>query len=103
MAAYQGSSVVAVLPRGGGPDRPVKLALPGLPGGAASGPDMVDPEFDPTAGTLSSSAKGRGLADCGCSAVWVWSRGAFQLKVLNYQDQCGGTEPGDWPTLFRTR
>ena len=103
MAAYQGSSVVAVLPRSGGPDRPVKLALPGLPDAATDGPDMVDPEFDPAAGTLSTTSKGRGLADCGSSESWVWSRGEFRLKALNYQGQCGGTEPGDWPTLFRTR
>ncbi len=103
MAAYQGSSVVAVLPRAGGPDRPVELVLPGVPDKATDGPDMVDPEFDPATGTLSTVAKGRGLADCGSSEAWVWSGGAFRLKALAYQDQCGGTEPGDWPTLFRTR
>jgi len=107
MAAYQGSSVVAVLDRGSGRERPVKLGLPGVPGGvsgaATDGPDMVDPGFDPATGTLSTSSKGRGLADCGSSEAWVWSAGAFRLKSLNYQGQCGGTEPGDWPALFRTR
>ncbi len=103
MAAYQGSSVVAVLPRNGGPDRPLKLPLPGVPGHATDGPDMVDPDFDPATGTLSTASKGRGLADCGSSESWVWSDGAFRLKALGYQEQCGGTAPGDWPTLFRTR
>ena len=103
MAAYQGSSVVAVLSRGGGPDRPVKLPLPGVPDGATDGPDMVDPDFDPATGTLSTASKGRGLADCGSSEAWMWSGGAFRLKVLSYQDLCGGAAPGDWPTLFRTR
>ncbi len=103
MAAYQGSSVVAVLPRNGGPDRPVKLRIPGVPNDATDGPDMVDPDFNPATGTLSTVSKGRGLADCGSSESWVWSEGAFRLKALNYQDQCGGTAPGDWPTLFRTR
>ncbi len=103
MAAYQGSSVVAVLPRAGGPDRPVKLALPGLPGKATEGPDMVDPSFDPATGTLYTAAKGRGLADCGSSAAWVWSGGAFRITMLNFQNQCGGTGPGDWPALIRTR
>ena len=102
-AAYQGSAVVAVLPRAGGTEKPVKLALPGLPRDATSGPDMVDPVFEATTGTLFTSAKGRGPADCGSSAAWVWSNGAFRLKSLNFQEQCGGTEPGDWPTLFRTR
>ncbi|MGI4800377.1 MAG: DUF1176 domain-containing protein, partial [Janthinobacterium lividum] len=103
MAAYQGSSVVAVLSRRGGPDQPVKLPLPGVPGGATDGPDMVDPQFDPATGTLATASKGRGLADCGSSESWVWSGGAFQIKALSYQGQCGGTAPGDWPTLFRTR
>ena len=108
MAAYQGSSVVAVLPRAGGAARPLTLVLPGVPGPdgkgtATDGPDMVDPGFDPATGTLSTAAKGRGLADCGSSESWVWSDGAFRLKSLSFQDQCGGVQPGDWPTLFRTR
>ncbi len=103
LAAYQGSSVVAVLPRAGGPAAPVTLALPGLPHDATDGPDMVDPDFDSGSGTLSSVSKGRGLADCGASGRWVWRDGAFRLKALNYQDMCGGTSPGDWPALYRTR
>ncbi len=103
LAAYQGSSVVAILPRQGGASRPVTLTLPGVPGHATDGPDMVDPAFDPSSGTLSTVSKGRGLADCGSSEAWIWSGGAFRLKSLSYQDQCGGTEAGDWPTLYRTR
>ena len=103
LAAYQGSSVVGVLPRAGGPTAPVTLALPGLPKDATDGPDMVDPEFDPASGTLSSVSKGRGLADCGSSETWVWNAGAFRMKALEYQGMCGGTDPGDWPPLFRTR
>ena len=103
LAAYQGSSVVAVLLRGGGPALPVKLALPGLPQDASDGPDMVDPSFDPATGALSSTSKGRGLADCGSNETWVWSSGGFRLKALDYQGMCGGTEPGDWPTLYRTK
>ena len=64
---------------------------------------MVDPEFDPATGILSTTSKGRGLADCGSSESWVWSRGAFRITALNYQDLCGGTAPGDWPPLVRTR
>ena len=103
LAAYQGSSVVAVLPRQGGEARPVKLRLPGVPDDGTDGPDMVDPEFDQSSGSLTTVSKGRGLADCGSDETWVWSNGAFRLKALNYQDQCGGTKPGDWPALYRTR
>ena len=64
---------------------------------------MVEASFDPASGTLSSGSKGRGLADCGSSEEWVWSGGAFRLKSLNHQEQCGGTSAGDWPPLYRTR
>ena len=103
MAAYQGSSVVAALPPQGGAPRPVTLPLPGVPDHGKDGPDMVDPESDPSSGTLTTVSKGRGLADCGSSEAWVWSDDAFRLKALSFQDQCGGTEPSDWPTLYRTR
>lgn len=103
MAAYQGSSLVEVFPRRGGAPVPVNLALPGLPRDDRQGPDMVDPDFNSKTGTLSTAAKGRGLADCGMSVSWVWSAGAFRLINLVFDDQCGGAEPGDWPTLFRTK
>lgn len=102
LAAYQSSSVVAVLSRTGGPVMPVTLALPGLPHDASDGPDMVDPSFDPASGVLSSTSKGRGLADCGSEESWVWNNGGFRIKALDYQGMCGGTEPGDWPPLYRT-
>ena len=66
------------------------------------GVDMVDAEFDPATGRLSSTSKGRGLADCGSSEVWVWSGGGFRLNSL-FLGMCGGTEAGDWPPLYRTR
>ena len=103
LAAYQGSSVVAILPRQGGAPKFVTLPLPGVPDHGTDGPDMVDPEFDPASGTLTTVSKGRGLADCGSSEAWAWSDSAFRMKALSYQDQCGGTEPGDWPTLYRTQ
>lgn len=104
--AYQSGSLVYVLPRRGtGPAVPVVLQLPGLPKDLSSpdGPEMVEPTFDPATGRLSMAAKGRGLADCGQAATWVWSDGRFQLISASYQDQCGGSAPGDWPTLYRTK
>lgn len=103
MAAYQGSSVVAILPRAGGRPRPATGPRPGMPHPEAGRTDMVDPEFDPATGILFSNSKGRGMADCGSSEAWVWSDGGFRLQSLNYLGQCGGTESGDWPPLYRTR
>ena len=103
LGAYQEAFVVAVLPRAGGRGQPATHALPGVPQLGAGRGDMVDAEFDPATGRLSSTSKGRGLADCGSSEVWVWSSGSFRLKSLNFEGTCGGTEPGDWPPLYRTR
>ena len=103
LAAYQEAFVVAVLPRAGGPARPATHALPDVPQLGAGRGDMVDAEFDPATGRLFSTSKGRGLADCGSSEVWVWSGGSFRLTSLNFQGMCCGTAPGDWPPLYRTR
>jgi hypothetical protein len=104
MGAYQGSSLAFVAPRGGGPARQVIAFAPYL----SNDPDRVDAEtfteadFDPATGTLSMAAKGRGLADCGMSASWIWNGDSFQLSALSLQQACGGVFPGDWPTLFRS-
>ena len=101
-AAYQASSLVEIFPRRGGEPAPVSLPVPALPPGG-DGPEMTEPSFDLQTGQLAVTAKGRGLADCGFSATWTWSGGAFRLISLVYQDACGGAGPGDWPVLFRTR
>lgn len=105
MFAYQGSSLVYVMPRpGAGPARPVSLLLPGLPKDEAGreGPEMTEPSFDPATGQLSTMYKGRGPADCGLAANWTWHAGEFHLLGLSFQGQCGGSAPGDWPILYRT-
>lgn len=105
MAAYQGDALVYILARDGtGAPKPVMLTVPGLPtiDGRRLGPDMTEPSFDPNTGQLSSEYKGRGIADCGMFVSWVWHAGRFRLLGLNDQDQCGGSEAGDWPTLYRT-
>ncbi len=103
MAAYQGSAVVALLPRAGGRAIPLALPLPGLPGRSVEGPDMVDPAFDPARGEFVTVSKGRGLADCGSDESWIWSGGAFRIEQMRFQGKCGGTGPGDWLPLFRSR
>jgi hypothetical protein len=104
MGAYQGSSLAFVAPRGGGPARQIAAPAPYL----GNDPDRIDAEtfteadFDPSTGTLSMAAKGRGLADCGMSASWIWNGDTFQLSALALQQACGGVFPGDWPILFRS-
>jgi hypothetical protein len=99
VAAYQGHELVYVAPRQGGTAIPFTTRLPVV---AAIEGDLGDPSFDAATGTMSTASKGRGLADCGQSASWIWSNGAFQLTSLSYLNPCGGASPGDWPTLYRT-
>ncbi|HTK01174.1 MAG TPA: DUF1176 domain-containing protein [Bordetella sp.] len=104
MGAYQGSSLAFVAPRGGGPVWRVIAPAPYL----GNDPDRTDvdmfteADFDPATGMLSMAGKGRGLADCGMAASWIWNGDTFQLASLNLQEACGGVSAGDWPTLFRS-
>lgn len=104
MGAYQGSSLGFIVPRKGG--RAQRLVAPtpylGNDPDRADVADFTEASFDPETGTLSTAAKGRGMADCGMSASWVWDGKAFQLSAMTLQQSCGGVEPGDWPTLYRS-
>jgi hypothetical protein len=105
MGAYQGSSLVFVARRAGGGVRQQILPLPYLGEDPEHGrTDMVtEADFDPRTGMLSMLAKGRGLADCGLSASWIWDGAAFQLSAMRMQSACGGVDPDDWPILFESR
>jgi hypothetical protein len=104
MGAYQGSSLGFVAPRAGGHAMRLVLPVPYLGNDAdqADSSYLTNSDFDPKTGTLSMFAKGRGLADCGLSASWVWDGAHFVLSDMSLQQACGGIEPGDWPILFRS-
>jgi hypothetical protein len=104
MGAYQGSSLGFIAPRNGGRSSRLTLPLPcaGNDPERADAADLTNADFDPKTGKLSMVAKGRGLADCGMSAAWIWNGEAFVLSEMTLQQSCGGIEPGDWPTLFRS-
>jgi len=102
LGAYQGSSLVFVIPRRDGAAVPFNGTLPFEKddGGTLQ---LTEPDFDPKTGTLSTFGKGRGLTDCGLSAHWIWDGNRFQLSEATFQGSCGGSGPGDWPTLYRSR
>ncbi len=104
MGAYQGSYLGFVVGRPDGPATLLTLPIPyqGNQPGQATVTDLTEADFAPETGTLAMSAKGRGLADCGMAARWIWNGKAFVLAALSSQDACGGLEPGDWPVLFRS-
>lgn len=104
--AYQSSSLLFRLPRqGSGAGSQVVLELPFAL--QQNQPRRIDAftnaDYDPAEGLLSHWAKGRGLADCGESASWVFDGDRFHLQQYGSLDTCRGGDPGDWPTLWRTR
>jgi len=104
MGAYQGSSLAFIVPRDGKPVRQLVLPAPYLGATAEDGEVswFTEAYFDAESGTVSTAAKGRGLADCGMSASWIWDGAAFNLSSFALQQNCGGLYPGDWPTVFRS-
>jgi hypothetical protein len=63
---------------------------------------FTNADYSNDSSTLHHFAKGRGLADCGDSASWVFDGRDFQLTEWHYLGGCRGGEPGDWPTLWRS-
>jgi len=104
MGAYQGSYLGFLVQRRDRSARLLNLPAPYQGNDASQAPltDLTEADFAPQTGTLAMSAKGRGLADCGFAASWIWSGNGFVLSALSMQDACGGLRPGDWPTLFRS-
>lgn len=104
MGAYQGSSLAFIARRGSGRAQRLIAPMPylGNDRDRANADYFTEGSFDRASGTLSMAAKGRGLADCGVSASWIWDGKAFRLSAMSVQQACGGSEPGDWPVLFRS-
>jgi Protein of unknown function (DUF1176) len=104
--AYQSGLLAFRVPRTA-PDKARLLVLPHPPTLPAEDADAAgeytEAAYDPATATFSESAKGRGIADCGISDQWVFDGRDFHLSQLAHQDRCGGGEPGDWPTVYRTR
>lgn len=48
---------------------------------------------------LASSAKGRGLGDCGVSQSWVWDGSRFRMVEARVLGECRGSV--NWLTVFR--
>lgn len=102
MGAYQGSSLVFIMPRNGnGSAVPFRPRLP-LGGDGTEMKILTEPGFDTNTGSLQMAGRGRAVGDCGLAAEWVWDGMQFQLAAVSYQRTCGGSQLGDWPTLFRT-
>lgn len=103
--AYQSSSILFITPRNH-PERAKMLELP-IPLKDSQG-DLqtiswfTEPSYEAQRGLLFHIARGRGLADCGESAVWRFNGKSFELMSYHNQPTCDGGEPGNWPSVWLT-
>ncbi len=104
--AYQTSVLVFRTPR----DRPSAAMLLKLPDPPAAPPadddsvgEYIEGAYDPDSRIFSEFSKGRGIADCGSATEWAFDGRVFRISAFRWQARCGGTMPGDWPVLYRTR
>lgn len=106
--AYNASAVAFVVERGKVADaHALHFVVAGVP---AIDDDMPAfelqrlgwPHYDPASQRLTETTFYRGGGDCGHAASWRWDGTAFQAETVQLQPNCLGSEPGDWPTVFRT-
>lgn len=103
--AYQSSSIVFVVPRNA-PELAQRLTVPliTITSELQYPLDMdifTEVNYSPESAILSHAARGRGPADCGEAADWLFDGKQFQLISYHSQPHCNGGEPGDWPSLWQ--
>lgn len=94
--AYNGGSRLFIA----GPDGSDAYGL-GLP--VARGeptPFVVNGDFDPETGLLTSFDKGRGVGDCGVARTWAWTGRGFVLTREAAMEECWGLSQDDWPVVY---
>ncbi|SLM61408.1 MULTISPECIES: DUF1176 domain-containing protein [Dickeya] len=103
VGAYQSSSLLFITPRNN-PQAAQLLELTRPIRPLNSREEKIrwftEADYDPESGMLYHSVKGRGIADCGESGQWVFDGKTFQLVAYNYQPECNGGQPGDWPSVW---
>lgn len=103
LGAYQSSSMLFISDRADA-TRSTQLTLPLPVAGESGQPERLswftEGGYDPAAGELYFSGRGRGIADCGHNGSWKYDGKDFHLASYNNQPSCNGGEPGDWPSLW---
>lgn len=88
------------------PGPAVRLSLPWPAGVKGRDEEQIDTfvnaDYAPEIGLLSHFSKGRGIADCGEAASWIFDGHDFQLRSASYLDRCSGANPGGFPILWST-
>ena len=73
-----------------------------LDGSIGSTTDLMGASFDPATETLSTFSKGRGMGDCGSSAIYKYNNtyDSFALVEARIKDSCDGVD-SDWPVVYK--
>lgn len=101
--AYQSSALLFITPRHA-PELAKELEL-SVPLRDENGEPITinwftNVDYNPQTGFLKHIAQGRGIADCGESAVWHFNGKSFDLMSYHNQPICDGGEPGNWPSVW---
>lgn len=114
--ALGGGTAVALIPCGAGAynyltvpfviagGKPVVAQFdysPGMTEPGAAMPMLVNADYDPKTGKLSSYSKGRGIGDCGSSEEYVWDGAMFRLTGATQMIECRGSP--NWLTVWQAR
>jgi hypothetical protein len=64
--------------------------------------DLMGTAFDQASLMLSTFSKGRGIGDCGTSAVYKYDANSekFVLLEARLKEQCDGDSESDWPVVY---
>ena len=80
------------------------LNMPFKLGEEDESPELINADFDPKTGMLSTYDKGRGIGDCGVSSRWVFDGKQFRLAAFTSEPSCDGySSGGEWPVLWVTQ
>ncbi|PKB89854.1 hypothetical protein A8A01_11110 [Ewingella americana] len=80
------------------------LTMPFKLGEDDGAPELINADFDPKTGMLSTYDKGRGVGDCGVSSRWVFDGKQFRLAAFASEPACDGySSGGEWPVLWVTQ
>jgi len=80
------------------------LNMPFKLGDEEESPELINADFDPKTGELSTFDKGRGIGDCGVASRWVYDGKQFQLTSFSSEPSCDGySSGGEWPVLWVTQ
>lgn len=67
-------------------------------------PFIINPVYDAKSKILTAYTKGRGLGDCGSTAIWRWGQFGLAMVEFRFKGKCDARgEPGIFPLVYKNR